>query len=585
MCAAFVAYIVLHTPLRNEIAGLIDIGNRSCYLCAHSLTGRDIADSIAAATLLLLAVAGGWMLAIRCAFPSYEKVLVFGVATIGLVTVPAAAIAGLASLLNGTYLRAPVGPLLAAIPAGIVVAAAVRDGRKFRMGLTTEGFPTPLLLFAAAAAGAMFVAATALSLGHPPTQGDALSYHAPLGVLFWSDGNLTAPLDRAPVFFALANPGTAELWNGLLRLIGGERLADLGQLPFALLGSSAVYAFTRRTGLLGGSALLAACAFLLMPIVALQMGTQADDVAGAALVMTAIALASAPTDQWDDKRLATLGLALGLAATTKLALLPSVAAVAVFMLGAGIRDHGRARRRIGAVAVASFVVMFVVAVAPWWARNIAREGNPVFPQGLPLVGHGFNIGGFGRIDTEFVPRPAAWPLYPLVEPIDDRSGFGVLFALGLIPGLVLAVRRARRQPLLLYFLGILITLPVWWGYTDPMPASDSRSFHGPFSPCLEVRGGSRSRFSSARRSSPSLSQSTRGSCRSGDNRSSGRRSTIAFGVSTRRQSPYRRWRAFSPTPASGSRGSITRATTPCSGRRTNGLSCSSTRARSDARPR
>src|SRR5207247_9739079 len=88
---------------------------------------------------------------------------------------------------------------------------------------------------------------------------------------------------------------------------------------------------------------------------------------------------------------------------------------------------------------------------------------------VPLIGRGIFVSDFGRIDREFVPGPAAWPLYPVIEPHDDRSGFGMLFAVGVVPGLVLAARRGRRQPIFLYGLVAAFMLPAWWMLTMHEP--------------------------------------------------------------------------------------------------------------------
>ena len=106
-----------------------------------------------------------------------------------------------------------------------------------------------------------------------------------------------------------------------------------------------------------------------------------------------------------------------------------------------------------------------MVVAPWWIRNIAREHNPVFPQSLPLVGHGINVGAHGGVDADFVPRKVAWPVYPLIEAIDDRSGLGPLFAGALLPGLAIALWKGRRRPVLLLLGAFVGTLPFWWRYT------------------------------------------------------------------------------------------------------------------------
>jgi len=469
MAATLVAYVVMHSPVRDAIGGAFGFDRRTCYFCLPRVTGFDAPDSLAAAVLLLLSLLAAWSLAARFPGPRYDRLLVFGLAALALVTVPASMLGGLASLLDETYLRPPAGPLLAAIPAAILVSAGVGQGWRPSRPAWPALPGTPLLRAVAVAAGLLVSAELAASLLHPPSQGDALTYHGPLGVLFWTGGDLTSLLDRSPETWGLAHPGTAELWYGALRLLGGERLANLGQVPYAWLGSVAVYAFTRRTGLLHGAAALAGTAFLVVPMVVLQLGTQANDLAGAAMVMAVVALASAPARDWGLARVAMLGLALGLAAVTKLALLPSVAAIGVFVLVAIARARGHAGHRADWAAVAVLMLAFMLVVTPWWARNIAREGNPVYPQSIPAYGHGVDLSGGIDLDYDFVERRFAWPLYPAVEPIDDRSGFGALLAIALIPGLIAALARARRRPLALYGLTLAVTLVFWWIYSHHEP--------------------------------------------------------------------------------------------------------------------
>ena len=466
MASALVAYLVLHSPLRDLVTTTFGLERRTCYFCLPAASGFTLPDSLAAAALLAVAGFAAWALAARGSWPGYDRLLVLGVGWIALITVPAAVVGGLASLFGGTYLRPPAGPLLAAIPALIVIVLAARDGWRPARPSVRLGLDTPLLRVVAAAAGLLLLAELAVTIVHPPSQGDALTYHAPLGVLFWTDGDLTSVLDRSPETWGLANPGTAELLYGTLRVLGGERLADLGQLPFALLGAVAAYAFTRRTGLLHGAAALAACAFLLIPMVALQVGTQANDLAGAGLVMAAAALASAPAREWHLGRAAAVGLALGLAAATKVALVPTVAGIALFVVVALVRHP--ARERLGAL-LAVLSLALLLAVAPWWARNVAREGNPLYPQSLPVYGHGIDLGAGHDVDFDFAERRAAWPVYPLLEPVDERSGFGALFAIALIPGLIAAVAGARRRPVLLYGSTLVWTLAFWWVYSHHEP--------------------------------------------------------------------------------------------------------------------
>ena len=300
-----------------------------------------------------------------------------------------------------------------------------------------------------------------LSISHPPTGYDALGYHAPLAVYLWRDGNLGAFLDRQPGEWPLAHPGTAEIWFGLLRLAGGEAAANLGQLPLALLAACGLYAFTLRAELGRTAARLAAPAFLIAPMVVLQSGAQLNDVTAAAMIMAAVGLAASPPERWDSSRLLLVGLALGLAVATKLTAAPPVAGIGVAILAAA----GPKRR----AAVIALGAGFLTAAAPWWARNLALFGNPIYPASIPFIGGGVGAEAFAATDHRFVPRLWMWPLYPLIEPHSEASGLGAVYAVAALPGLLLLARRDRRWQLALFLSTLVLSLPVWWFLTPRHP--------------------------------------------------------------------------------------------------------------------
>lgn len=468
---ALAGYIVLHSPLRQAVAKLGGTQSRVCYF-ACDFSALNLAGAIQSGTACIFicaAALAAWFLADRWGGTADEGPLAFGVIMLALIVVPAATLGEVAALTHTGLLRPPRAPLLAMIPAALISTAGLRQGwRPHRLRLTLESLG-PLHWVVLGAGAVLVLGSVAINLVHPATGGDGLSYHAPLAVFLWQDGDIVTFLNRAPDTFALANPGTAELWYGLLRLTGGEHLANFGQLPFALMGVAAISTFSRRLGLGWGASVLAALGFLLCPIVVMQLGMQPNDLLGAVLLMTVVALASAPVSRWDWRRTVLLGLALGLTATTKLALLPSLAGVGAFITGGLVWGPGSRRPAPVIARLTLFAASILLVAGPWWARNLSRYGNPLYPAGIPLLGRGVFVSDFGYVDKEFVPTPAAWPLYPLIEPQDDRSGFGALFAVAVLPGLLFALYRARRQPLVVYGLSLLCMIPAWWFLTMHEP--------------------------------------------------------------------------------------------------------------------
>jgi hypothetical protein len=429
-------------------------------------------DSVISAAAVLTAIAAALtasaIVSGRFAGLRYERPLVYGLTAFAFVVVPAAFVGGIAGWTGVGLLRPPWGPLIVGTPALAVTAMAVRRGwRPMPLRVELEvpgGLQLTLMVIAVVLIGTSAI----LAFVRPPTGFDALSYHGPMAVYFWRDGNIVSLLDRAPWGFAMAHPGAAELWFGLLRTGFGERAANLGQLPFALLGAAAVRAFSCRLGFPQSVVNVAGLAFLIAPIVVIQAGIQVNDVVAAALLMSGIALACAPATSETPYRAAIVGLAAGLAVTVKLAVLPGAAAllafVAIMRIRASLQDHRSITRYCLALAIA-----FGISVAPWAARNALRFGNPVFPAALPFLGRGVVVGDFVKKDTLFVPFVAAWPLYPLVEAHRDDSGLGPLFLVAAAPGLLLAAFRRRNRPLQLYAAVSATSLAAWWILTQHEP--------------------------------------------------------------------------------------------------------------------
>lgn len=463
------AYVIVHSPVLTAIGAMVGRTWRASYLVPREgiLVGAAI-DAAVVVTAILAALIAAAVVTRRFEGPPYERPLVYGLLVFGFIAIPAAYVGGLAGWMGTAQLRPPLGPLIVASPALLVVAVGLHDG--WRPVLPRPHFEAPgrLVLALGVVAVVLIGLSAALSVTRSPTGFDALSYHAPMAVYFWRDGNIVTLLDRAPWNWALAHPGATELWFGLILTGFGERAANLGQLPFALLGGAAVHAFARRLGFRHRAATIAALAFLIAPIVVIQAGIQLSDVSAAALLMCGVALACAPASSHSRARAAAIGLALGLAVTAKLAVLPGAAAVIGYVMIASMRANWSTPRRVAGVWM-GLALAFAVALAPWAARNVARFGNPIYPAALPVVGRGVVVGDFQKNDTLFVPRAAAWPLYPLLEPHSDESGLGPLFLIGAVPGLVAATARRRRRPLALYLAVSVTSIAAWWTLTQHQP--------------------------------------------------------------------------------------------------------------------
>jgi len=341
---------------------------------------------------------------------------------------------------------------------------------------------SPLAMLMLALAAGMLAISAGIAIEHPPTGYDELGYHGPLAVFFWNDGSLSSFLSRFPQAWALAQPGSAEIWFGLLRVAGGEPLMVIGQLPFALLGAVGVAAFGRRLGLSGRAATIGSLTYLLVPIVAIQSGRIADDLVGAALVIGAAALAAAPRREWTIARVSIIGLTLGVMVVTKLALLPAAVALGLVLLWTvarrestpdperpGTSAAGTRQGRLLTRGLPIAGALCLVAVAPWWLRNLVMYANPLYPTSLPFYGHGISQTMLGLKDRHLVPAVWLWPLYPLFEPHSHASGIGAVFAAAIVPGGLIALVRARRRPLAIIAVLALVSLPIWWFETRHEP--------------------------------------------------------------------------------------------------------------------
>lgn len=383
----------------------------------------------------LLVLAGGALILPR---PGLPRVLAGAVLTLTVIVV---AVVGMGAVGRLT------GPLLLAVLAWTTLAVLVAARRTpwwrlpWRAAVSVE--TVPLLLVALAAVVLAVVAAYYL----PVWQWDALGYHLPY-VNFALQRGTFADIP-ADVPYLSTYPHIVEdafiAWRALLP---DDRLVELADLLFGLMGALAIATIARGSGARGSHAVAAGAAWLTLPAVFLQLPTNYTDVASAALLLTAVAFVLAPAQR---PQLLLAGIAIGLLLGSK----PNALIAGALLLVVLTVRSVRAGRR-GAL-VAAWLAALALGV-PTYVVNIARHHNPVWP--VRIDAGPINLPGTQAISTLLQSGAAAphldgpllsrvvrsWTtIVPPLPVFDMRiGGLGLVFLVALPVALIRAAR--TRSP-------------------------------------------------------------------------------------------------------------------------------------------
>ena len=343
------------------------------------------------------------------------------------------------------------GPLVAALIAVTVAAAALP--RREAHAAPREPVVTLAVAPLVVAAGAALTAAVLAAYWLPVWQWDALGYHLPyVNFALVAHGWDGVPEDMP---YVSTYPHVIETFVIALRaMLPDDRLVDLAQVPFGLVGAAAAAGIARRMGAPRPEALAAGAAWLVVPAVFLQLPTDYVDVGSAAWLLVAIyfVLSAAQADAAHVPRFVAVGgLALGLFLGSK----PSAPMATVIVLALLAMLAVRASAARSAVAALGLVALFGGGA---FLANTLHHGNPVWPvevtlgplhlRGTSPMQHLLESGAAaphlrGSLASRVV---RSWTAMTSPPVFDMRiGGFGALF-LAALPAAAVTLARLRKEP-------------------------------------------------------------------------------------------------------------------------------------------
>lgn len=339
---------------------------------------------LALASILMLASAA--RIATRL-YPErpWSRVLATGVLTIGEIVV--------ASEVLGTIgMYRPVPMLLVTLGGAVTVSLVLRATGSATTGSAVTPIRWPLGRGLSFALIAFALGTLAVTLGRPSTGLDTLQYHWPLAAHWVNAGNLTTPTTFAIGNYAWYYPSNINLVQSWTVLFTGRDmfLPWVGWVFFGF-AIAATAGLVRRLGGRIGTGALAGLAFVTVPVVIeSQLRSGQVDLATAGLFAAAafffVAFLGGPVGKRQRIDAALGGLALGLAAGSKLIALPYAGAIglgfAIIVIIAARRGRLPGREAfLGLVYAGGLAAM---TGGYFFLRNFLTVGNPLFPS--PFLG-------------------------------------------------------------------------------------------------------------------------------------------------------------------------------------------------------
>ena len=220
-----------------------------------------------------------------------------------------------------------------------------------------------------------------INLVNPPFGWDDLNYHFTFPVEWLKHGNLDTPItvfdDPSPTYYPV-NGSLYYLWLALP--LKNVFLADLGQVPFFILGFLVVFNIARKLSLSRELSFYAAGLFLIIPNFFKQLSISYVDVMVAALFLAAVNFLFSLKEVFSFLNVFTFSISLGLLLGTKTVALPYSILLFAPFLYLYCKNLNKAK-------VLAFVLFAIIALGGFsYIRNFLNTGNPLYPLHLSLFG-------------------------------------------------------------------------------------------------------------------------------------------------------------------------------------------------------
>lgn len=309
----------------------------------------------------------------------------------------------------------------------------------------------------------------------PPTETDALTLHVLLPAQYAREHRMYYPGDNWDAAMAM---GPHLLYSSVI--LGARRFPDVapGVLHFfvSALTMLWVWAFARR--LLGpATAYAAAAIFYVAPMMAHLASAPTADAFFALYSFAAFAGLMEFLRRSNARMLIAAGIFAGFSAGAKYSGLIVAAALTASALAAAALARKDMKRTVAACLAASLAALLVLA--PWYLRNHAWTGNPVFPTQRRLFGtDGWDrpgwespedprYGALGRSLPNMLLAP--WRITTRARMTSGGISGAVSPAIIVLLPLALLLRSRRRTFLFIAVWCIVAFAAVYW--TSPRPRS------------------------------------------------------------------------------------------------------------------